>query len=151
MRTLTTLAIAVVMAATLGLSEAYAKEGTPDEAMALAKKAAAFVKEKGKDAAIAEFNKTTGQFIVDDLYVFSIDNKGVFSAHPVKPALVGKNMIDMKDLEGTPLIKLFAEVKPGEEKWVAYKWPHPETKAMRSKKSYIINVDGLILGVGAYY
>lgn len=128
---------------------AYAEDATPDEAMAMAKKAAQYVKDHGQEAATAEFNKPASEFIDRDLYVFVIDQAGVFLAHPIKPALVGKNMIEMKDVEGTPLIKNFTEIQG--EGWSEYKWPHPVTKEIRPKKSYIINVDGYILGVGAYY
>lgn len=124
-------------------------DATPDEAKAMAEKAAQYVKDKGVEAATAEFNKAESEFIKDDLYVFAIDKDGVFLAHPIKPALVGKNMIDMKDVEGTPLIKNFTEVQG--EGWSEYKWPHPVSKEIKPKKSYIINVDGYILGVGAYY
>ncbi len=124
-------------------------EATPEQAMEMAKKAAQFVQDHGTEAATAEFNKAESEFIFDDLYVFVIDGDGVFLAHPIKPALVGKNMIDMKDVDGTPLIKLFTEVES--EGWVEYKWPHPETKRVAPKKSYIVNIDGYILGVGAYY
>lgn len=126
-----------------------AEDATPEQAMEMAKKAAAYVREHGPEAAAAEFNKKESEFIYNDLYVFVVDQAGVFLAHPIKPALVGKNMIELKDVEGTPLIKHFTEVVG--EGWVPYKWPHPVTKQIRPKKSYIINVDGFILGVGAYY
>ncbi len=124
-------------------------DGTPEQAMEMAKKAAEFVRANGNDAATAEFNKAESEFIVDDLYVFVVDDAGAFVAHPIKPALVGKNMIGLKDVDGTPLIKLFTEVES--EGWVEYKWPHPATKKVTPKKSYIINIDGYRLGVGAYY
>lgn len=138
----------MILTALIGVGPALADK-TPDEAKAMAEKAAAYVKEHGKEAAAAEFNKAQSDFIVDDLYVFVVDRQGVFLAHPIKPAMVGKNMMDMKDVEGTPLIKNFTEVKG--EGWVPYKWPHPKTKQIQPKKSYIIDVDGFILGVGAYY
>lgn len=127
----------------------FATDSTPEEAMAMARKAAEYVHEHGEEAAAAEFNKKESDFIHNDLYVFVVDEDGVFLAHPIKSALVGKNMIALKDVEGTPLIKNFTEVDG--EGWSPYKWPHPVTKKIRPKKSYIINVDGFILGVGTYY
>ena len=124
-------------------------EGTPEQAMEMAKKAAQYVRDNGTEAATAEFNKPESEFIMDDLYVFVVNDAGEFVAHPIKPALVGKNMMDLKDVEGTPLVKLFTEVE--DEGWVEYKWPHPATKQVAPKKSYIINVDGYRVGVGAYY
>jgi cytochrome c len=128
-------------------------DSTPEEAMAWSKKAAAYVKEHGAAAATAEFNNPKGQFIKNDLYVFVVDNQGVFLAHPIKPALVGTNQMSMKDVDGTPLVRNFTEVK--DEAWSPYKWPHPLTKKIRPKKSYIINVPGIpggyFVGVGTYY
>lgn len=128
---------------------ANAEDSTPEQAEAHAQKAAQFVRDNGAEAALVEFNKKEGEFVQGDLYVFAIDKDGVFTAHPIKPALVGKNMMALKDVEGTPLVKNFTEVEG--EGWSPYKWPHPVTKQIRPKKSYIINVDGVILGVGAYY
>lgn len=144
--------VIVMMAVFMGfaMSPLMARaDGTPEQAMEMAKKAAEFVREHGTEAATAEFNKTEGEFVVDDLYVFVVDNDGVFLAHPMKPALVGQNMMDLKDVDGTPLVKLFTEVET--EGWVEYKWPHPGTKQVTPKKSYIVNVDGYRVGVGAYY
>lgn len=129
--------------------QAQASDSTLEQAKAFAEKAAAYVNEHGTDAATVAFNDKEGDFVDNDLYVFVVDTEGVFLAHPIKPALVGKNMMALKDVEGTPLIKLFTEVD-GED-WVPYKWPHPMTKQIMPKKSYIINIDGYILGVGAYY
>jgi signal transduction histidine kinase len=124
-------------------------DGTPEQAKEMAEKAAEYVREHGTEMATVEFNKAESEFIVDDLYVFVVDDTGTFLAHPKKPALVGKNMIGLKDVDGTPLVKLFTEVES--EEWVEYKWPHPGTKKVKPKKSYIINVDGYRVGVGAYY
>ena len=139
----------LVVIACVSVSPAYAEDSSPDEAKAMAEKAAEFVRANGAEAAAEEFNKPESDFIHNDLYVFAVDKEGVFLSHPSKPALVGKNMIALKDVEGTPLIKHFTEVES--EGWVPYKWPHPVTKKILPKKSYVINVDGFILGVGAYY
>ena len=53
-----------------------ADKGTADEAIALVKRAATYLKENGKDKAYAEFNNPTGQFVVKDLYVFVYNTNG---------------------------------------------------------------------------
>ncbi len=146
------LMVAFVLVGVSIAPNAHAADSTPDQAKAMAEKAAQYVRDHGPEAAAAEFNKTAedgSEFVVNDLYVFAIDTEGVFLSHPIKPALVGKNMINLKDVEKTPLIKNFTEIDG--EGWSPYKWPHPVTKTIMPKKSYIINVDGFILGVGAYY
>ncbi len=129
-------------------SNAHAADSTLDQAKAMAEKAEQYVLEHGPEAAAVEFNKAESEFVENDLYVFVIDSEGVFLAHPIKPALVGKNMINLKDVEKTPLIKNFTMIE--DRGWSDYKWPHPVTKKIQPKSSYIINVDGFILGVGAY-
>ncbi len=49
------------------------------------------VNEKGIGAAIAEINKKDGKFVWADTYVFLMDLDGKMLAHPMSPALIGKN------------------------------------------------------------
>lgn len=171
LKTLSTVVMAAALMTCLAMPKAFAEDpapaaaaatpaadapyhdSSPDEAMAWAKKAAQFVKDHGAEEATKVFNDPHGEFVKGDLYVFVNNKAGDFLAHPIKPALVGKNAMDMKDIDGTPLVKLFTEVE--DEAWVAYKWPHPVTKKIRPKKSYIINVKGIpggyYVGVGTYY
>ena len=139
-----------IVSVLLFASPAFAEDmGTPDQAKAMCEKAAAFVKSSGKDKAVAAFNDPSNKEWHDrDLYVFAVDDAGVFVAHGAKPALIGRNMIDMKDVEGNPLVRMFVAVS--DRAWVDYKWPNPLTKAVQDKTSYIINESGLRVGVGAY-
>ena len=54
------------------LTTSYA-QSTQAQAEALVKKAVQFYKEKGKDAAFAEFSNTAGKFVAKDLYIFVLD------------------------------------------------------------------------------
>ena len=74
---------------------AFAAGATKDECVAKSKEAAAMVNEKGLDAAVAEINKKDGKFVWKDTYVFMMDLDGKMLAHPMSPALVGKNLLDM--------------------------------------------------------
>ena len=127
--------------------------GTPDEAKALVEEAAAYYKKAGRDKALADFNDKQGKFIKKDLYIFSIDLDGNTLAHGDNPKLVGKNLLEVKDLNGVFFFKEFIKMaKTGEGKgWVNYQWPHPDTKKPRDKASYIVRVeDKVLLGCGAY-
>jgi hypothetical protein len=86
-----------VLAVTLGLavfSTVFAAEedATKDDAIAMVNKAVALIKEKG-DAALALIGDPAGAFYVkeNDLYAFVYDPQCVITAHPYKPALVGKS------------------------------------------------------------
>ncbi|HJV86261.1 MAG TPA: cache domain-containing protein [Noviherbaspirillum sp.] len=131
---------------------AAAERGSADEAMAMVKKAVAYMKDVGKDKAFAEFGNTANtQFHDRDLYIFVYDMHGNNVAHGNNPKMVGKNLLEMKDNDGKYIIKGFIDVTKAKGKgWVDYKWPNPVTKAVESKSSYVEKVDDLIVGAGIY-
>ena len=129
-----------------------AEKGNREEAVALVKKAATYLKENGKEKAFAEFSKPGGSFVDRDLYVFAYTTDGKNLAHGANPALVGKSLIDLRDADGKPIIKNFIEVgnsKAGNG-WVDYKWPNPVTKAVEPKATYIEKVNDILIGSGVY-
>ena len=135
---------------------AMAADGaTKDECVAKTKEAGKMVTDKGVEAAIAEVNKKDGKFVWKDTYVFLMDLDGKMIAHPMSPALIGKNVLDMKD-KGDPGKLLFVEmVKVGKEKgegWVDYMWTNPGDPKPRKKVTYIYRVPGknVLAGAGVY-
>jgi len=128
------------------------EKGTADEAVAMVKKAVAYMKENGKEKAFAEFaNPGNTQFHDRDLYIFVYDMNGINVAHGNNPKMVGKNLLELKDHEGKYIIKGFIEVVNAKGKgWVDYKWPNPVTKAIEQKSGYVEKVDNLIVGSGIY-
>jgi cytochrome c len=141
-----------VFFAAAGSSAFAADRGTGDEAVAMVKKAVAYLKENGKDKAFAEFANTANPVFHDrDLYVFVYDMNGNNVAHGNNPKMVGKNLLEMKDHDGVFIIKSFIDVANAKGKgWVDYKWPNPVTKALEQKSGYVEKVDGLIVGSGIY-
>ena len=69
----------------------FAAGATKEECVEKTKEAAAMVNEKGLDAAVAEINKKDGKFVWKDSYVFLVDFDGKVLAHPMSPALIGRN------------------------------------------------------------
>ncbi|HYD81322.1 MAG TPA: cache domain-containing protein [Paucimonas sp.] len=125
--------------------------GTADEAIALVKKAADFLKANGKEKAYAEFSNPKGQFIDRDLYVFVFDMTGKTLAHGVNPKLLDKNLSELKDADGKYFIKEFLEVANTKGKgWIDYKWTHPTTKAIEPKSTYVEKVGDVLIGCGIY-
>ncbi|MFZ6719838.1 cache domain-containing protein [Undibacterium sp. Ji49W] len=138
----------------LGQVSMAAEKGSADEAIALVKKAAAYLKANGKEKAYVEFNNTSGQFVVKDLYVFvyNINGDGINRAHGANPKMVGKNLLDLKDADGVSIVKSFLDVansKTGHG-WVDYKWPNPNTKELEAKSTYIERVGDVLIGCGIY-
>lgn len=131
---------------------AFAAGATKDECVSKCKESAAMVTANGLDAAIAEINKKDGKFVWKDTYVFLMDLDGMMLAHPMSPALIGKNLLEMKD-KGEPgklLFKEFVQVaKEKGEGWVDYMWTNPGDPKPRKKVTYIYRVPGKNLFVGA--
>lgn len=139
------LALGIVGAAT------GADKGSSEEATAMVKKAAAYLKANGKEKAFAEFSNPAGQFKDRDLYLTAIDLNGNVLAHGANAKLIGKSVLDMKDADGNAFIKGFIEVANAKGKgWVDYKWPNPVSKAIEKKSSYVEKVDGVVLSCGVY-
>jgi cytochrome c len=131
---------------------AASERGTAGEAMAMTKKAIALYKAEGAEKAFAQFNRADGPFRDRDLYIFVYDKSGTVLAIGSNPKLIGKNLIEMKDVDGVPIIKRFVELAfggPGKG-WVDYKWPNPVTKVVEPKSSYIERVGDVLIGCGIY-
>ncbi|AKJ30575.1 cache domain-containing protein [Caldimonas brevitalea] len=133
-------------------AQAANEKGSADEAMAMTKKAVAFYKANGAEKAFAEFNKPDGQFRDRDLYIFVYDKAGTVLSIGSNPKLIGKNLIDMKDVDGKPIIKGFVDLAfgPAGKGWVDYKWPNPVSKAVEPKSSYIERAGDVLIGCGIY-
>ena len=130
-----------------GLSYASGK----DDAKALVKQAAAFVKYQGKGKALAEISKPKGTFDKGELYVFAYDLQGVMVAHPKNPTLIGKNLIDVPDSDGKLFRKEIVEkARLKGSGWVDYLYLNPETNEVEHKTTYLLKVGDIILCCGAY-
>lgn len=126
-------------------------KGTSDEAVALVKKATAHMKANGNEKAFAEFNNPNGQFVDRDLYIAVFDMKGVNVAHGTNPKLVGKNLLDLKDVDGKYFIKDWYEVVARKGSgWVDYKWTNPTSKAIEQKSTYVEKVGDFLVACGIY-
>ncbi len=86
-------------------------------------------------------------------YYWVNDLAGVMIMHPIKPQLNGKNMLDFKDQNGTPLFKEMVNVcKEKGEGFVKYVWPKPGSDKPVPKISYVKLIPkwSWIIGSGAY-
>lgn len=135
----------------LGVPAVAANKGTADEAVAMVKKAVAFIDANGKDKAFAAFNDQSGQFVKGDLYVMAYDMEGNNKAHGSNAKLIGKNLLDIKDANGVFIVKNFIEMAKGKGKgWVDYKWPNKTTNEVENKSTYVEKAGDILVGVGIY-
>jgi signal transduction histidine kinase len=127
--------------------------GTRDEAKAMVEAAVAHVKKVGPEQAFKDFtDKSNKTWQKKDLYVFAYDMNGVNVGHGANDKLVGKNLIDLKDPNGKPLIQELRATAQKGGGWVEYDWPHPQTKKIESKISFVRKTEGFdgFVGVGVY-
>lgn len=142
------LVLSLVMIAFVAPVHAMEK-GSPDEAKAMAVKAAEYLKANGPEKSFMVFQaKEDPTFHDRDLYVFVLDNTGKMLSHGASAALIGKPLIEIKDVDGKPFTRDMVAVKDAD--WVSYKWQNPVTKAVEPKKAYIVRVGDSVVGVGAY-
>lgn len=135
----------------VGASHA-ADNGTADQAVAMVKKAIVAIKSDGKEKAFAAITSPEDKRFHDrDLYIFVYDLKGASLAHGNNKKMVGKSLIDLKDVEGKPLIKQMVDIVTLKGSgWVEYKWPNPVTGTVDQKSAYVEKVDDMIVGAGIY-
>jgi signal transduction histidine kinase len=128
--------------------------GTPEEAMAMVKKAAAYLKSVDRKTALAEFDNPKGRFVDRDLYIFVLDLKGNNMAlgSAAMRKSVGVNLYDMRDADGTYFVRNMIATATGKGSgWVDFKFPNfARNNAIEMKSSYVEKVDDLILGCGAF-
>jgi cytochrome c len=71
----------------------------------MVKKGVAFIKANGKDKGYAEISNKQGQFTDRDLYLVVYGLDGTVRAHGANEKMVGKNLIDLKDVDGKAFVK----------------------------------------------
>jgi len=150
------LRILVASAMTVFLTFASAasadETGTKAEAVAMVKRVQSMFSQDGAEATFkAVSDKSVAAFHDRDLYPFIYDLGGTCVAHGARPALIGKNLLDLKDQDGKYLIREMADMAkdPGSG-WVDYKWPNPLTNKIEDKTSYIEKMGSYFVGVGVY-
>lgn len=129
-----------------------AEFGSKEEAVAMVKRVQVMFKERGAEATFkAVSDKSTAEFHDRDLYPFIYDMSGVNVAHGARPALIGKNLIGLKDQDGKFLIREMLEiVKAKGSGWFDYKWPNPINNKIEDKSSYVEKMGDYWVGVGVY-
>lgn len=145
------LGIAATVLGGARLAAAADAHGTREEAQALVEKAAALIASDGQDKAFAVIDNPSGPFVDGDLYVFVTSFEGVTLAHGLNKALIGKNLLHVKDADGMLFVQAMIDLaKAKGEGWVDYKWPNPTSKKIEDKSSFIKRVGDTVVGCGVY-
>ena len=149
-RMLAVLVIGCVLVAGAGVAAA-ADMGTKDEAVAMVKKAVGFIKANGAEKAYAEFSNPKGQFVDRDLYIAVYDMNGKCLAHGANAKMIGRDLLDNKDVDGKEFVKERVEMmKKQPSGWQDYKFRNPTSNQVEPKSMYIERVNDVIVGCGIY-
>jgi len=142
--------------AAASLEQRYEHAETRD-LVALVNDATDLVRTKG-ETAFGELRISGSRWRHEETYIFVLDPKGDMLVH-ADPALEGKNQLDLKDINGKPIIRgliAAATALPGKpEGWYHYQWPVPGEILPRWKSSYVRLVEApsgkrYIVGSGMY-
>jgi signal transduction histidine kinase len=141
-----------VLAAAVGfIPSAFANEPGEKDAIAMVEKGAAFMKASGKDQMIKRINAKDPDYVQGALYLTMRDEKGIILANPVNPAMIGKDLLDVPDVDGKLFRREILEVAKTKGKgWVDYKFKNPATGKVEAKTSYIYKVGDVTLEAGIY-
>ena len=143
------------LAATLALlaGPVFAKEGnaSKDDALAAVKKGVAFIKANGKDKGYAEVSNKQGQFNDRDLYLVVYGLDGTVRAHGANDKMVGKNLIELKDVDGKAFVKERVDLAQAKGSfWQDYKFTNPVSKKVEPKQMYCEKLDDAVVCGGIY-
>ena len=147
-RKLLSLSLATMLA---GLSFNALADASADDATAMVKKGVAFIKANGKDKGYAEISSKTSQFKKEDLYLVVYGLDGTVHAHGANEKMIGKNLIDLKDIDGKPFVKERVEMaKTKASFWQDYKFTNPESKKIEPKSMYCEKLEETVVCGGIY-
>lgn len=127
-----------LLACALPLAHASTADATKEDAVAMVKKGVAYIKANGVDKGYATISDKAGPFIDRDLYlvVYGLDGKCL--AHGANPKQIGKDLIDLTDIDGKYFVKdrvAMVKAKPAGA-WQEYKFTNPVSKKVEPKLMY---------------
>lgn len=122
-----------------------------EDAVAMVKKGVSFIKANGAEKSYAEISNKSPQFIKEDLYLVVYGLDGMVLAHGANTKMVGKNLIDFKDVDGKAFIKERVETaKTKNSFWQDYKFTNPENKKIEPKSMYCERLNETVVCGGIY-
>jgi cytochrome c len=128
-----------------------AENGTKEEAVQMVKKAIQFIQANGNEKAFDEFSNPTGSFVDRDLYITVYDMTGKCLAHGANQKMIGRDLIDNRDVDGKEFMKERVELmKTQQSAWQEFKFRNPVSNQIEPKSMYIERSGDLIVGCGIY-
>jgi len=130
---------------------AKAEFASKEEAIAMVRKGVAYINSNGKDKGYAEITNKKGQFIDRDLYLVVYGLDGTVRAHGANEKQIGRNLIDLKDIDGKLFVKERVELAQKQASfWQEYKFTDPVTRKIEPKRMYCERLDDTVVCGGIY-
>lgn len=129
-----------------------APEPTEKDAIAMVERGASFMKTHGKEETIKKIMAKDPDFVQGSLYMYMRDIKsGILLAHPINPAIVGKDLVDVPDANGKRYRRDILDLAQKKGKgWVDYQYKNPVSGKVEPKITYLLRVDDVVLEAGVY-
>lgn len=127
------------------------ENATAAEATAMVKKGVSFIKANGVEKGYAEISNKAGSFKDRDLYLVVYGLDGTVRAHGANEKMVGKNLIELKDVDGKAFVKERVELAKSKGTfWQDYKFTNPVSKKIEPKSMYCEKLDDSVVCGGIY-
>lgn len=149
--------LALMFAGLAGAAPSVPEESaTPEEVITKVWAAAKFLQDKGVSG-FASLNSKDGSWVWKDSYVFAFDCRlDRMVAHPMRPDLVGRPIMQITDNNGKYVFKELC--KTGSQPhggWVEYVWTRPGAGRVSRKLTYTQTADvsfstGIQVAAGVY-
>ncbi len=109
-----------------------------EELVSFVNRAVDLIEQYGEEV-FPQFRIKGSEWDHDDLYIFVWGLDGMRYVYPPDVSGEGKNMLNLKDINGKPIGKLFVEAVSGEtgEGWVHYEWPRPNSEVPIWKSTFL--------------
>ena len=129
-----------------------APEPTEKDAIAMVERGASFMKAQGKEELIKKIAAKDPDYVQGSLYMYLRDIKsGVLLVHPINPAIVGKDLVDVPDANGKVYRREIIERAQKQGKgWVDYMYKNPTSGKLEPKTTYFLKVGEVVLEAGIY-
>jgi methyl-accepting chemotaxis protein len=125
-------------------------QGSPDEAVALVRRAMAQRKLGSRDSFLRDLTDPSKGFSDRDMYVFALDAQGHYLAFGGNAAKVGTRVQDIAGIDGAGLLQTIIAQASYEPGWVEYDITNPTTGQVQTKMSFVLMLDDLYVGCGVY-
>lgn len=134
-----------------GETPVFSKESRED-LVAFVQGAKDFYLNTTKGDALETFNDISSEFVNGNRYIAAYDFDGNLLAHPFRPEFIGKNRIEVKDINGVELVKDMMALAQSGGGFTYYFYADPAKNMTQGfKLAYVMKVDDTWwLGSGIY-